>query len=183
MNTHYINKSTLLDEICRSTSLSASQCYQCGKCSAGCPVRSFMNDAPNQVVRYVQLGFDDKALNSSTIWLCASCLTCSTRCPQKFDLAKFMDVMREIALSKGIKPSEKDTLEFHKSFLSQVENHGRAYELGLVRDYKLKTMNLMQDVDVAPEMLLNGKLNILPHKVKDKKAIRKIFVKSSGGEK
>jgi heterodisulfide reductase subunit C len=94
-----------------------------------------------------------------------------------------MDSVREIALNKGIKPSEKDTLEFHKAFLNQIENHGRAYELGLVRDYKLKTMNLMQDVDVAPEMLLKGKLNILPHNVKDKKAVKKIFAKSSGGAK
>ena len=183
MNTHNATKSTLFDEIYNHASLSASQCYQCGKCSAGCPIRNFMNDAPNQVVRYVQLGFDEKALNSSTIWLCASCQTCSTRCPQNFDLAKFMDTVREIALEKNIKVPESDTVEFHKAFLNQIKNHGRAYELGLVRDYKLKTMNLMQDVDVAPEMLMKGKLNILPHKVKDQKTIKKLFIKSSGGKK
>jgi heterodisulfide reductase subunit C2 len=183
MKTNHTVKTNLSHKIFEASALNSSQCYQCGKCSAGCPVRSFMIDAPNQVVRYIQLGFDDKALNSSTIWLCASCLTCSTRCPKNFNLAKFMDSVREIALNNGIKPSEKDTLEFHKAFLNQIENHGRAYELGLVRDYKLKTMNLMQDVDVAPEMLLKGKLNILPHNVKDKKAVKKIFAKSSGGAK
>ena len=183
MSINHSTTATLSDEISSTSSLNVLQCYQCGKCSAGCPVRSFMADSPNQVVRYVQLGFDEKALNSSTIWLCASCLTCSTRCPQNFDLAKFMDGMREIALKNGIKPSEKDTLEFHKAFLNQIENHGRAYELGLVRDYKLKTLNLMQDVEVAPEMLMKGKLNIFPHNVKDKKSVKKIFAKSKGDGK
>jgi heterodisulfide reductase subunit C len=183
MSINHSTTATLSDEISSTSSLNVLQCYQCGKCSAGCPIRSFMADSPNQVVRYVQLGFDEKALNSSTIWLCASCQTCSTRCPQNFDLAKFMDTVREIALEKNIKVPESDTVEFHKTFLNQIKNHGRAYELGLVRDYKLKTLNLMQDVEVATEMLMKGKLNIFPHNVKDKKAIKKLFKRSRGGEK
>ena len=56
-------------------------CYQCGKCSAGCPAAEFMDLTPRQVMRAVQLGQAELALRSSTIWLCASCQTCSARCP------------------------------------------------------------------------------------------------------
>lgn len=138
-------------------------------------MRDYMDESPNLIVRYVQLGFDEQALKSETIWLCASCLTCSERCPQNFELAKFMDAMREIALKEDREISEKDIVEFHKAFLKQIENHGRSYELGLLRDYKLKTKNLFQDLDLAPETILKGKIGVLPHSVKERKGIKKIF--------
>jgi len=168
---------TLSAKVEKLTSQTPHECYQCGKCSAGCPIRNYMEDAPNQVVRYVQLGFDDKALHSKTQWLCAGCLTCSTRCPQNFDLAKFMDALRETAVQEKIKIPESDTFEFHKAFLNQIKKHGKAFEFGLVREYKLRTMNLMQDVDVAPEMFIKGKIGLFPHEIEDKQSVKGIFDK------
>ena len=178
MQHNHNHVATLSDKIENITSESPMLCYQCGKCSAGCPVRDYMNESPNQVVRLVQLGFDDEALKSSTIWLCAGCLTCSSRCPQNFDLAKFMDAMRNTALHEGIEIGEKDTVKFHKVFLNQVKKHGKMFEFGLARDYKLSTQNFLQDVDVAPEMFIKGKIGLFPHEVKDKKGIKKIFDKT-----
>jgi heterodisulfide reductase subunit C len=172
------NTNTLSEKVEKLTSQSPMLCYQCGKCSAGCPVRDYMRESPNQVVRLVQLGFDEEALKSSTYWLCAGCLTCSSRCPQNFDLAKFMDAMRQTALHEGIDIDEKDTVKFHKVFLNQIRNHGRMFEFGLARDYKLTTQNFLQDVDVAPEMFIKGKISLFPHNVKDKKGIKKIFDKT-----
>jgi heterodisulfide reductase subunit C len=86
-----------------------------------------------------------------------------------------MDAMRETALKAGIKIEEKDVVEFHKAFLKQIKNHGRAFELGFIRDYKLRTMNLLQDVDVAPGMFMKGKIGLFPHQVKDKEGIKKLF--------
>ena len=169
------HSSTLADKIEKLTSQSPMLCYQCGKCSAGCPVRNYMDESPNQVVRLVQLGFDDEALKSSTIWLCAGCLTCSSRCPQNFELAKFMDAMRQIAFEEDVVIEEKDTVKFHEAFLNQIKKYGRAFEFGLVLEYKLKSLNLMQDVDVAPEMFLKGKIGFFPHKIKDRDGIKKIF--------
>lgn len=177
MSHSHVDENSLSAKVEKLTSQTVLGCYQCGKCSAGCPVREYMDDAPNQVVRLVQLGFDEKAIHSKTIWLCAGCLTCSTRCPQNFDLAKFMDAMREIAVKEKIKIPEKDVAEFHKVFLNQIKKHGRAFEFGLVRDYKLRTMNLMQDVDVAPEMFIKGLIGLFPHETKDKQSVKKIFDK------
>ena len=169
------HSSTLADKIEKLTSQSPMLCYQCGKCSAGCPVRNYMDESPNQVVRLVQLGFDDEALKSSTIWLCAGCLTCSSRCPQNFELAKFMDAMRQIAFEEDVVIEEKDTVKFHEAFLNQIKKYGRAFEFGLVQEYKLKSLNFMQDVDLAPEMFLKGKIGLFPHKIKDRDGIKKIF--------
>ena len=178
--TDHIREHNIADEISERTFQDVSLCYQCGKCSAGCPVRYYMDIAPNKVVRLIQLGFYEDALKSDTPWLCAGCLTCSTRCPKEFDLAKFMDAVREIAIEKGVEVGQKNIIKFHKAFLDQIKSHGRAYEVGLVAEYKMKTMDLFQDVDSAPGMYFKGKLGLLPHNIKDRKGVKSIFKKTSG---
>ncbi|HAY32849.1 MAG TPA: 4Fe-4S dicluster domain-containing protein [Ignavibacteria bacterium] len=175
-----IHERSVEDEITERTFQDVSLCYQCGKCSAGCPVRYYMDIAPNKVVRLIQLGYYEEALNSDTPWLCAGCLACSVRCPKEFDLARFMDAVREIALEKGVEIKQVNILKFHNAFLDQIKNHGRSYEAGLVADYKMKTLDLFQDVDSAPGMFLKGKLILLPHNIKNRKEIKRIFKKTSG---
>lgn len=75
-------------------------CYQCGKCSAGCPAADDMDMLPNQVIRSIQLG-NDEVLTCKTIWLCASCFTCGTRCPHGIDIAKVMEALRQLTLRKN----------------------------------------------------------------------------------
>lgn len=76
-------------------------CYQCGKCSAGCPLVSVMDLLPNQVIRLVQLG-QEEVLDSKTIWFCASCFTCAVRCPRGVDLSKVMEALRLMSLRRNI---------------------------------------------------------------------------------
>ena len=77
-------------------------CYQCGMCSAGCPIAFAMDLLPNQIIQLVRLGLEEDIAKSRTIWLCASCLTCSVRCPRGLDLAKVMEALRLISLRKNI---------------------------------------------------------------------------------
>lgn len=162
----------LVEEI---TGQNSSICYQCGKCSAGCPVREFTSTPPNRVVRYFQLGMYEKALSSPTIWLCAGCMTCTSRCPKNFKLSNFMDALREISIKEGFQSGDKKSVAFHETFLNQVKKFGRAFEFGFIRDYKLKTGQFFQDMDVAPSMFMKGKIGLFPHKVKGKENIQKIF--------
>ncbi len=68
-------------------------CYQCVKCTSGCPVGEFFDWQPNQIMRALQLGQEDIALESQTPWLCASCQTCTTRCPQNLDITAIMEFL------------------------------------------------------------------------------------------
>jgi heterodisulfide reductase subunit C len=77
-------------------------CYQCGKCSAGCPSIDKMDMLPSQVIRLIQMGKIDEALRSNAVWLCASCHTCVVRCPKGVDLAKIMEALRQISLRKNM---------------------------------------------------------------------------------
>ena len=73
-------------------------CYQCGKCSAGCPMANFMDILPNQIIRYAQLGLEYELLSSNAIWLCVSCLTCNTRCPKGVKIAEVIEAVRRVQL-------------------------------------------------------------------------------------
>lgn len=77
-------------------------CYQCGMCSSGCPMAFAMDLPPNQIIRLAQLGLEDDIAKSNTIWLCASCITCTIRCPKGVDVAKVMEALRLTTLRKNI---------------------------------------------------------------------------------
>ncbi len=92
-------------------------CYQCGKCSAGCPAISEMDILPNQIIRYAQLGMKDELLKSKSIWICASCFTCNARCPKGINIAEVIEALRQILLRK-----REDHLKVEK--LSDAEKAG-----------------------------------------------------------
>jgi len=75
-------------------------CYQCGKCSAGCPAVGDMDILPNQIIRYAQLGLKDELLESRAIWVCASCMTCNVRCPKGINIAEVIEALRQLLLRK-----------------------------------------------------------------------------------
>ncbi len=89
------------DFIAKIESLSGQDllaCYQCGKCSAGCPMAKFMDILPNQIIRYAQLGLEETLLSSNAIWLCVSCYTCNTRCPKGVKIAEVVEAVRRVML-------------------------------------------------------------------------------------
>ena len=163
-----------------------SHCYQCGKCTAGCPLNEDMDMMPNQILRMLQLelpGYEDKLLSSLSIWLCLACDTCYSRCPQEVKLSQVMDFLRQESLRQNkVNPKALEILKFHKAFLETVEKNGKLNEVWLTINYKLKTLNMMQDVQNAPSMFLKGKLDIFPKKVHNISEIEKIFKRVSENE-
>jgi heterodisulfide reductase subunit C2 len=159
-------------------------CYQCGKCTAGCPLNNEMDLMPNQILRMLQAeftGYENEILTSISIWLCLACDTCYSRCPQEVKLPNIMDFLRQESIRRNlVNPKAKNILKFHRAFLDEVERNGKLNELGLTIDYKLRSWDLFQDLQNAPSMLLKGKLGLIPHRVQNPNEIKKLFKKING---
>lgn len=162
-----------------------AECYQCGKCTAGCPMAKYMDLAPNQVMRLAQVGDEaslDRLLSSTAIWSCAGCLTCTQRCPKGLDPAGVMDALREMSYREGkVSRKQRRVLAFHKAFLKNVEYTGRMSEVPLTGLYKMTSGDLFSDVTLAPAMLLRGKLPLVPKVIRGRKEIRRLFARCRPG--
>ncbi|MBN1316102.1 MAG: 4Fe-4S dicluster domain-containing protein [Anaerolineales bacterium] len=150
-------------------------CYHCHKCTSGCPVAVEMEYGPDRLLRLIQMGEKERVLTSADVWICASCETCATRCPNEISIAEVMDALRKISVQEGYPTPERDAPAFHKLFLSNLNLFGRMHELSLLGLYKLKTMKLMADMDSGIPMLLKGKMPILPHRVKRMDEVKRIL--------
>jgi heterodisulfide reductase subunit C len=156
---------------------SVRRCFQCGKCSAGCPMRSFMEHPPNRVVRLLQLGQYERVLAGRSIWYCASCETCSARCPNKVDLAAIMDALRKCSWdAQG--PSKESFVQLaNRIFIENVRTYGRQYEMRLAAVFNVKSGQFLKDIMLGPSLLAKGKLKMFHQKNRNIHEIEKIFAR------
>jgi heterodisulfide reductase subunit C2 len=158
-------------------------CYQCGKCTAGCPVADMMDLMPNQIIRLAQIGDIERASASSAVWLCVACQTCTERCPKEVDIAGVMDAMRELSLrNNNAHESMKRTIVFQRAFLDNVRRNGRLNELELIGQFKTVAFTgdasvpmLFKDVMLAPKMMQRHKLHFTSERVQDRGIVQRIF--------
>jgi heterodisulfide reductase subunit C len=129
-------------------------------------------------MRAIQLGLKKEVMQSTTIWLCVSCETCSSRCPAKIDIAKVMESLRILAAAEGSLPAEKHIDLFHRTFLNTIRQYGRAHEFSLAVTYTLKSRNLFANMGVAQTMFTKGKLVIMPPKVGGASWVKTVFSKT-----
>jgi len=152
-------------------------CYQCGKCSAGCPIDYAMDLGPRQIMRLIQMGLKKEVMQSTTIWLCVSCETCSSRCPAKIDIAKVMESLRILATAEESPAAEKRIDIFHRSFLGVVKRYGRAHEFSLSAAYVLRT-GAFSNMALVPKIVSKGKLAIMPPKVDGASWVKSVYSKT-----
>ncbi|UCC70978.1 MAG: 4Fe-4S dicluster domain-containing protein [Gemmatimonadota bacterium] len=155
-------QSELAEAVFRESGENVNLCYQCSKCAAGCPVSYAMDYTPVQVIHAIRLGLEDLIFGSKTMWLCASCETCTTRCPQEIDIARVMDAVKIIALRRGVRPAVPRVASFYKAALANIRSFGRMFELGTIMYLKLRTLDLFKDAGLGIKMFRKGKLKLFP---------------------
>lgn len=164
-----------VEEVEKRSGQRLTHCYQCGKCTAGCPLAFSMDLMPHQVIRLVQLGLREEALDNKAVWLCSTCATCSTRCPKNVDLAALMDALRIMARREGRTQKGAGTALFNRIFLDSVRRHGRAHELGIGLQHNLRSGKPFKDSDLARGLLVRGRLKFRPSRIKGAAEVARIF--------
>ena len=164
---------SFLAEVERLSGVDVSACFHCRKCSSGCPVAYTMDLPPNLLIRHIQLGQRQRVLESQTIWVCASCITCSARCPNDIDLAHVMDTLRRMSVRQG-KVSLPRVLTFHEAFMSAIQTHGRVHEAELIARYKLKTRSFLEDMKLGREMFVRGRIRLIPERISGRQEVKEI---------
>jgi heterodisulfide reductase subunit C len=178
------------DAVCEHSGENVHQCFYCQKCTIGCPTAYVMDYKPAQLLRLIQLGQKERVLGSSTIWMCVSCETCGTRCPNHIRLAPVMDTLRHMAMAEGYAP-EPAVYALHRAFLDSIKLWGRTHELSMLAEYKMRCFllkpplafhGLVSDLMMGAGLMTKGKLSFLPERVKQLEEVRKLYEASARAE-
>lgn len=93
---------SLMNEIRKysSSSFNIEACFNCGNCTAICPISDEKEQFPRSLIRYAQLGLKDRLLSSTSMWSCAYCGDCSETCPRDADPGELVMALRRWAMSE-----------------------------------------------------------------------------------
>ncbi len=176
------------DRVREESGVAIDRCYQCMTCTLGCDASFAMDYAPNQIVRLAQLGLKDAVLGSTSIWVCTSCESCVTRCPNEIDIPHLMDSLHQMALRDGVRVPEPSVPVFHEVFLAPVKQFGRQFEvmmtgLFIFKAKKFSIKDMVTNATLGLNMFIRRKLKFFPAAIKDKQAMKEIFKKTSEGGK
>ena len=165
------------------TGENALLCSQCKKCTLSCPSAYAMRMKPHELMRAVQLGLSEKIYWSGTIWVCLSCETCNTRCPQDINILRLINGLRE--WSKGVDYYNPYPAlpALHRIFMALVKRFGKMYPLGLTLLTHLGMLTPFKDIDMASPMLMKGKLKLFPRKSHGVKELRQVMARIGKLEK
>jgi heterodisulfide reductase subunit C len=159
----------------------AIACMQCGTCTGSCPVAHWMDYGPRGIFALLEAYQYEEVLASETIWVCATCYSCSARCPRDIPITSLMAEMREEAIRLGFRPWRDVT--YNQDFLHIVRRHGRMFEVELmVRFGRVDPLGLVTQAPVGLKMLNKGRLAFTPCRIEGRQELQRLFEHFGGGE-
>ena len=171
-------KNTFLEAVNKKSGANVLECYQCGKCVGTCPVSQYMDYPPREIMQMIKMGLKDQCLTANSHWFCLTCSACSGRCPREIEIPSVMEAVRHMAIEENKVNSSKkvrDIRKSHRIFLEMVKMFGRNYELLMMAEFNVRTMNLFKDMHLAPKALLKGKIPLGVKPLKGRKAIKNMY--------
>lgn len=143
-------------------------CIQCGVCSGTCPVASFMDHTPRRMIAMIRAERKQQVLGSNTYWYCASCYSCTVRCPRGIDVAEMMYGLKRYSIWKGQHQENLIGPTFSETFVKTILGSGRSYEPVLATSYLFTygVEDLLQEAATATGLMLKGRMPLLRPRIK-----------------
>ena len=176
------------DEVCSVPGGEAIRsCIQCGMCTGSCPTANNWDYSPRRVIAMVRAGLREELLSSNSMWFCASCYTCTVRCPRDIKPADIMHALEVLAVRSGLSTKHSRTPVMYQCFVDSAKGNGRVYELGMMIKLFLKT-NPFSAIKLAPVgmgLFFHGRMPLRPTRIKGMKELKAIMDKAKelGGAK
>jgi heterodisulfide reductase subunit C len=156
------------------------RCIQCGTCTGSCPVSYAMDISPRQVIALFRAGELEQIMRSRTIWICASCYACTTRCPSGIKITDTIYALKRTAMEKGLQTAAPQVQRLARLFTGILMRFGRLHEGSLIAGYGIRT-NPLKFIDMIPlarKMLRTKRIGILPHRIKGHAGLARIIRKA-----
>lgn len=158
------------DELKNLTGIAVSECYQCFRCTNGCPVAKDMDIVPHKIMAYVLNDERARVLSSDALWSCLQCVTCSIRCPNGIDVTRIFEALRRLALGSGL-ASRTDIRDLDAAMIDSISRYGRLFELGAIMRYRVTHRGLFKGIPMAVDMLRKRRIGLFPHAISGRKRL------------
>lgn len=152
-------------------------CIQCGTCSGSCPTSYAMDYTPREIIASLRAGMLDKVLRSNTVWLCASCYSCTVRCPSGIKLTDIMYELKRLGIEFGLYPKGAKAPVLSKAFLSVVDRFGRNAETALLSAFYLRTnpLGMFKALPLSWQLYRSGRLALFPERIRGQGDLAKML--------
>ncbi|MDR3305498.1 MAG: 4Fe-4S dicluster domain-containing protein [Clostridiales Family XIII bacterium] len=171
----------ILQELMDKADVRRYDCYQCGKCSGGCPMADGMDLKPRGIMRCAQIGSLDRILKSNTIWLCSGCYACADRCPHDVNIPAFIEEARYEAARRGI--TRRDSEVLNKVFVANLKMFGKSHEMILAGLYNALALKPTQDMAALPHMAGKRMIGPAPHRIEGRDELAKLIERAENWDK
>jgi quinone-modifying oxidoreductase subunit QmoC len=152
-------------------------CIQCGTCSATCPLSHYMDFTPRKIIAMVREGFKEEVLSSFTIWLCASCYSCTADCPREIKITDVMYALKQEAILGGVYPKRFPIAVMATEFFRGVEKEGRNNEGKLMMNMAMKTnpFRLLQYAKLGFNLFRTGRVSLREEGIRNKESLHRLL--------
>jgi len=153
------------------------RCIQCGTCTGSCTVSYAMDISPRELIALFRSGEMETIMKSRTIWICASCYACTTRCPSGIKITDIIYALKRTAMEKNYQSIAPQVQTLARLFISNLMTYGRLHEGTLIRKYYTKTniWKLFGLISLGRKMLRKKRLALFPKKIKGQAALARII--------
>ena len=156
------------------------RCIQCGTCTGSCPVSYAMDISPRQLIALFRAGEMETIMKSRSIWICASCYACTTRCPSGIKITDIIYALKRTVMEKDYKSKAPQVQVLANLFINNLMSYGRLHEGTLIRKFYMKTgiFKLFGFIPLVKKMIETKRLVLFPKKIKAHESFSRIIKKA-----
>jgi heterodisulfide reductase subunit C len=138
-----------------------------------------MDHTPRELIAMINAGFKDRVLLSNTFWTCASCYSCSEKCPKGIHPAEMMYALKRYSLWNNKYKEDLIGPEFSRRFVKTILKTGKSYEPGYAPAFILEGgfQGLVRELQTALKLLRRGRLPLIPSKIKRVTRFRRMLAR------